>query len=334
MLVGIYFINRKSQKREAKKGMQYLEKTNLKITEEGVVLSQKSNERTIPWNYIVKIKKLKRLILIYYSPYISVAIPRRIMSDENLKLITDRLNASKDISKGNLVKVLLLAIFVAFNLAAFYLYIEQTNLNYLFFDDDTIIERPSNYDKAFHYPYLIYIPPNRANETYLIIKPNTSAREKYYHSDDLEDAKIMLKKWVSTTSKYRLDYPVLVPVFPRQEEPEWKEEYRGKQGAEAYQKKMKAYYDKQWLENFKRQLYKMSVDARSYLLTKDINTPKGELVVFGRIYRENLSSIFSKYYENETKALLYDNPVTYKRTAIDLLKERYLKLKEQTKNGS
>ena len=97
---------------------------------------------------------------------------------------------------------------------------------------------------------------------------------------------------------------------------------------------MKAYYDKQWLENFKRQLYKMSVDARSYLLTKDINTPKGELVVFGRIYRENLSSIFSKYYENETKALLYDNPVTYKRTAIDLLKERYLKLKEQTKNGS
>ncbi|MCT4563728.1 MAG: YcxB family protein [Maledivibacter sp.] len=328
VLIVFYLQNKIVIRRVIKKNPQPFEQTNLQITKDSVVLSQESIKRIIPGSYIRKIKKLRKIVLIYYSPYQIAVIPRRVISDEDLKLITDRFKTPKENIVRKAIKILFVSAFIVINIAAFYLYSEQTILRYVMFDENTIIERESNSDKEFHYPYLLYIPPYCDNETYLIVRPNATRRQTYYTSNDLEDAKIMLKKWVADSSKYSLNCPVLVPVFPRPKEPENTGFY------EANDEELKAYYnvrnreyfDRQDDEDFTTQLFKMTVDAKEYLLTKDINTVENRMIVFGWYSLSNNKNIIyflKKQYDDEIVGLLPDDPLEYIYTALGVASKLY-----------
>ncbi|SHJ72445.1 YcxB family protein [Paramaledivibacter caminithermalis] len=323
-----YIFNKIEARLIIKKNPQLFEKTNLQITEDSVVISQKSIKRIIPRSYIRRIKKLRRIVLIYYSPSQIAVIPRRVISDENLKLITDRFKTPKGNIVRKIIKILCLSTFIGINIAAFYLYKEQTTLRYVLFDENTIIERAANSDEEFHYPYLLYIPPYCDSETYLIVRPNAACREKYYHSDDLEDAKIMLKRWVAESSKYGVNCPVLVPVFPRPVEPENTGFYEGdEEELDAYYfVRNEEYFDRQANEDFTTQLFKMTVDAKKYLLTKDINTVKNRMIVFGWYslsYNRSISKFFREKYEDETVGIFSDEPLEYIYTALGVASKFY-----------
>jgi hypothetical protein len=316
ILITFYVLFKIIMKTKMKKHPRSFEKTYLQITEEGIVISQKDLKRIVPWSYIRKIKKLRRIVLIYYSPYQSIVIPRRVINNENLKLITDRVNNTKI----KVIKTLLVAIFITINITAFYLYREQTTLRYVFFDDNSIIERPFNSDKGFHYPYLLYIPQNSNSETYLIVRPNDANRKEYYYSDDLRDAKMMLKKWVATSSKYGVKCPVLVPIFPRPDEPE----VNGLSNEDKYETfyiRNKEFYDRQESEDQKHQLLRMTDDAREYLLTRGLNTPKDKLVVSGAtkwiLGHLNLLRSFVIECQPDIKIeYIYDNAQSYSKFAV------------------
>lgn len=74
---------------------RYTNEINLQINEKWIEISQNNMKRIIPWNYIVKFKELKRTILIYYSPYKHIMIPKRIMKENELQLIKDIFNTSQ-----------------------------------------------------------------------------------------------------------------------------------------------------------------------------------------------------------------------------------------------
>ncbi|SHJ93977.1 hypothetical protein, partial [Paramaledivibacter caminithermalis] len=212
------------------------------------------------------------------------------------------------------------SITITINITAFYLYREQTTLRYIFFDDNSIIERPFDNNKEFHYPYLLYIPPNCNSETYLIVRPNDANRKEYYYSDDLRDAKMMLKKWVTISSKYGVKCPVLVPIFPRPDEPEVNA-LSDEDKYEAFYVRNKEFYDKQESEDHKYQLLRMTDDAREYLLARGINTPKDKLVVSGAtrwiLGHFNLLRSFAINCQPDIKIeYVYDNPQSYSKFAI------------------
>ncbi|WP_432661998.1 YcxB family protein [Wukongibacter baidiensis] len=327
----VYFFYELRMRKKLKRSPVLVTEVDLEISNDCMIVLQENGKRIIPWNYVVKVKNLKEVLLIYYSTNMSIIIPRRVIGEKELNMIKDNFQKHGREKSSNKIQSILIGIYILITIFSSYFFIEQTSLNYLLFDDSTITVIQADRDKAFHYPYLLYIPKNCTGKNYLIIKPNASGREVYYHKDDLLDAKIMLKKWVAKTSKYDLNSPVLVPVFPRPEIPEGSELNPAalmfddddeigdiEKREEEYKKMMKPYYDKQWSEGFDRQLYKMYMDARSYLEKNDVTIPKEEMILFGYAHGYSLSNIFSGKYQGEFKQICYEEPTVYESVAYDI----------------
>lgn len=324
-----YLFSKHKIKKIIKNNPSYTNQVNLKINEKEIKLSQNNIKRIIPWNYIIRLKELKKTILIYYSPYKSIVIPKRVISDNELKFIKYKLNIHQNTVKKKRIVFIIIPIIILIIL--FYLYQHYTYRNHLLLDEMTIIERPANQSESFNYPYLLYIPKDCNNKkNYLIIKPNASGRKKYYHNSDMKDAKKMLEKWILTTSKYNLNSLVLVPVFPRPEIPEGPaqnifnlsneelSEYTKQR--EQYKEKMKEYYKIQEIEKFEDQLFNMTKDARRYLKSKDIII-EDKLIVFGYAHDYSLSTIFSFRYLGKLKFATIDEPIEYDKFVRELLEE-------------
>lgn len=89
-----YLFSKYKMRKIIKNNPCYTSQINLQITENRIELSQNNIKRSIPKEYIVKLKELKKTILIYYSPYKSIIIPKKIMSEDELHLIRDIFNIS------------------------------------------------------------------------------------------------------------------------------------------------------------------------------------------------------------------------------------------------
>lgn len=271
-------------------------------------------------------QKLKNLLNVFEFNKINKILIKICEGELKLKYIV---NGTIKKTRARTIIFLILIILVAFLLFIF----NDNIYSYIFFHDNTVIEVSTNPKKLFNYPYLLYIPKHCNNKkNYLIIKPNTSGREQYYDIDDLKDAKKMLKKWVLTTSKYDLNSPVLVPVFPRPKIPEGPAWYfrNGQMESvelskeEEYEEKMKAYYEMQKRERFDNELLNMIKDARKYLISRDI-VIENKVIVFGYAHKYSLSNYFSSYHPKKCKLIAIDHPLVYINIANELLKENEIK---------
>ncbi|KOH46401.1 hypothetical protein [Sunxiuqinia dokdonensis] len=82
-----------------------------------------------------------------------------------------------------------------------------------------LLQIEGNETAGFHFPYFLFIPEDMetANERILIVEPNNSGFTSDAFEEHLEKAKRTATKdfYLGNFLSRRLDYPLLVPVFPR-----------------------------------------------------------------------------------------------------------------------
>lgn len=82
-----------------------------------------------------------------------------------------------------------------------------------------LIQIQANETTGFHFPYFLYIPEkmDTANSQFLIVEPNNSGFTSDDFDEHLEKAKRVASKdfYLGNFLARQLNYPLLVPVFPR-----------------------------------------------------------------------------------------------------------------------